>query len=82
MKTNSKIWLTAALATTLIVIGCGSSDDAGSAASDPDSASASPAAFIAFLLTLSPNDESSEPLTLNGSVTVPDDEASEPQPLV
>jgi len=86
MKTRSKIWLTAALAATLIVSGCGSNDDggngAGSASSVPDSASASPAAFIAYLMTLSPNDESSEPLTLSDSAAVPNDEASEPQPLV
>ena len=85
MKTTSKILLATGLITTLLVSGCGSNDDggdgAGSASFVPDSASASPAAFIAYLMTLNPDDETSEPLTLSDSFAVPADEASEPQPL-
>lgn len=85
MKTTPKILLAAGLATTLIVSGCAGNDDrqpiTGSASSVPDSAGASPAAFMAFLLTLKPDDETSEPLTLNDSFAVPDDEVDDPQPL-
>ena len=88
MRTISKILLTTGLITTLIVSGCGRNDDAGPVAttpptstSVPDSAGVSAAAFIAYLMTLNPNDETSEPLTLSDSFAVPDDEANEPQPL-
>ena len=85
MKTIPKILLAAGLTTTLIVSGCGSSDDggfaAGPATSVPDNAGASPAAFMSYLSTLDSSDESSEPLTLSDNFAVPDDEASEPQPL-
>ena len=85
MKTTSKILLATGLITTLLVSGCGSNDDgvggAGSASFVPDSASASPAAFISYLTTLDSSDESSEPLTLSDSFAVPDEEASGPQPL-
>ncbi len=86
MNTTPKILLAAGLATTLIVSGCAGNDDpqpvTGSASSVPDSAGASPAAFTAYLLTLSPNDETSEPLTLSNGFAVPDDEVNDPQPLV
>lgn len=85
MKTTSRLLLAAGLMTTLMVSGCWDSDDGGPVASAPtsvpDSAGVSTAAFIAYLMTLDPNDETSEPLTLNNSFAVPDDEASEPQPL-
>ena len=86
MKTVPKILLAAGLTATLIVSGCGSNDDdegssAGPATSVPDSAGASPTAFISYLSTLDTSDESSESLTLSDSFAVPDDEASEPQPL-
>ena len=77
------------LMTTLLVGGCGSSDDDDpvatappGTASVPDSASASANAFITFLMSLNPNDETSEPLTLGDSFAVPDEDAGEPQPLV
>ena len=87
MNKTSKIWLAAGLATTLILSGCsGENNDDGpgsvSSTSVPDSADDSPAAFMAFLLSLDPNDETSEPLTVSDSFQVPDDETSEPQSLI
>ena len=88
MKTISKILLTTELITTLIFSGCGSNDDSGPVAatpppstSVPESAGVSAAAFVAYLMTLNPNDETSEPLTLSDSFAVPADEANEPQSL-
>ena len=83
MNTISRIALAAGLTTVLLVSGCGSDDHVTSETSTavPDSAGVSPAAFTAFLLSLDPNDETSEPLTLSDNFAVPDDETSEPQPL-
>jgi len=70
---------------TIGMTGCGSSnDDNGTAAAPPTaevppSASASVAAFIAFLLTLAVND-TAEPLAL-GTFTPPTDDGTEPQAL-
>ncbi len=70
---------------TLGVTGCGSSnDDNGTPAAPPTSeippsASASVAAFIAFLLTLAAND-TAEPVAL-GTFTPPTDDVTEPQAL-
>ena len=86
MKTISRIALAVGLTTTLLVSGCGSDDDETAPPSAPtavpDSAGVSPAAFMAFLLTLGSGDESSEPLTLSDSFAVPNDETSEPQSLM
>ena len=86
MKTTTRIFLTMGLITTLLVGGCGSSNhDATTPASStsvPDSAGVSANAFITFLMSLNPNDETSEPLTLGNSFAVPDEDAGEPQPLV
>ena len=86
MKKTTKIFLTMGLTTTLLVGGCGSSNhDATTPASStsvPDSAGVSANAFITFLMSLKPNDETSEPLTLGNSFAVPDEDAGEPQPLV
>ena len=89
MNKISKIWLVAGLATTLILSGCSgenNDDEPGSVSSTsvPDSADDSPAAFMAYVMTLvnSSDDETSEPLTVSDSFQVPDDEASGPQPLI
>ena len=89
MKTKTRIFLAIGLMTTLLVGGCGSSDDDDPVAtappgstSVPDSAGMSASAFITFLMTLNPNDETSEPLTLSDGFAVPDDDVGEPQPLV
>lgn len=87
MKIKAPIWLAVGLMTTLLVSGCGSSDDDKVAtapptpATVPDSAGASASSFINYLMTLSPNDETSEPLSLGNGFAVPAEEASEPQPL-
>ena len=83
MNTISRIALAGGLTTVLLVSGCGSDDHVASDTSTtvPDSAGVSPAAFVAFLLTLDSSDETSEPLTLSDSFAVPDDETGEPQPL-
>ena len=86
MKKTTRIFLTMGLITTLLVGGCGSSNhDATTPApstSVPSSAGVSAGAFITYLMTLNPNDETSEPLTLGDNFAVPDENAAEPQPLV
>ena len=87
MKTISKICLATGLATALVIGGCSGDSDGGSAGAPPPdrnvpgSAGATVAAFIAYLMTLDPNDETSEPLTINDSFAVPADETSDPQPI-
>ena len=89
MKTTTRIFLITGLMATLLVSGCGGSDDEDTVAtappgatSVPDSAGTSANAFITFLMTLNPNDETSEPLTLGSDFAVPNDDAGVPQPLV
>lgn len=89
MKTTTKIFSTMGLMATLLVGGCGGDDDDDQAAttpapstSVPSSAGVSAGAFITYLMTLNPNDETSEPLTLGDNFAVPDENAAEPQPLV
>lgn len=87
MNTSRKLWVAGALAATLALGGCfgGNDDDApapGASNTVPDSAGASVGAFIAYLLALSPNDETSEPATISDAFAVPPDEDNEPQPLV
>lgn len=88
MNTSRKIWLAGALTAALTLGGCfgGGDDDVaapppGTGNDVPDSAGASVAAFIAYLMALSPNDETSEPGAINDAFAVPPDEVSEPQPL-
>lgn len=85
MKITRNIWLLPGLAIALIVGGCAGGDDGTGATVDPTvvpaSAGESPAAFMAFLGTLSATDETSEPLTLSDNFAVPDDETNDPQPL-
>lgn len=47
----------------------------------PTSAGASTAALISFILALATNDETSEPLTIGSTFTVPADETAEPTVL-
>ena len=87
MNTSRKLWLAGALAAALTLGGCFGSDgdDApapGASTTVPDSAGASVGAFIAYLLALSPDDETSEPATISDAFAVPPDEDGEPQPLV
>ncbi len=85
MKITRNLCLVPGLAMALIVSGCAGGGDGPSTTVDPTvvpaSAGASPAAFMAFLGTLSDSDETSEPLTLGDNFAVPDDDANDPQPL-
>lgn len=96
MTTNLKPWLAAGLAAALVLAaGCSGSsgdDSAGGnnsggnpgpvdSATVPDSAGTSVAGFLAYLLALSPNDETSEPQLIKDSFAVPADEGSDSQPL-
>lgn len=79
---------TVLVATAALVACWGGSDDdevvvppVVTVAEVPDSAGVSPSAFVAFILGLPGNDESSEPLVLKNGFAVPDDEAAEPTPL-
>ena len=89
MKTTTRIFLITGLMTTLLLGGCGSSDNEDTVATAPpgsttvpDSAGTSANAFITFLTTLNPNDETSEPLTLGSDFGVPNDASGQPQSLV
>ncbi len=81
MTTTRKIATAAALSLTLIVGGCG--DGGGLAPVDtaavPDSAGVSVASFIDFILSLSADDETSDPLTISETFAVPEDEINEPR---
>ena len=96
MKTSSKLWLAGGLAAALLgLAGCSGDSDSGNgsasglggtqgaseAASVPDSAGSTVAAFMAYMIGMDPNDEKSEPLLMKDSFAVPADEASESQPL-
>lgn len=87
MNTSRKIWLAGALTAALTLGGCfggGDDDDVpppGTSNDVPDSAGASVAAFIAYLMALSPNDETSEPGAISDAFAVPPDEDGEPAPL-
>ena len=86
MNTSRKIGLAGALTAALTLGGCfgGGSDDVpppGTSNDVPDSAGASVAAFIAYLMALSPNDETSEPGAISDAFAVPPDEDGEPAPL-
>lgn len=90
MKTTYKPWLLSSLAAALVLVaGCSnnSDDNAGgnpgliTAGTVPDSAGASVASFMAFLMSLSSSDETSEPLLIKDSFAVPVDEAGDGQAL-
>lgn len=89
MNTARKLWVAGALASVLALGGCFGGDDdddaaapvAGNGQPVPDSAGASTAAFVAFILALNSNDDSSEPSAIGNSFAVPPDETAEPQPL-
>ena len=96
MTSNLKPWLVAGLAAALVLAaGCSGSsgnDSSGGnnsggnpglvdSATVPDSAGTSMAGFLAYLLALSPNDETSEPRLIKDNFTVPIDEGSDSQTL-
>ena len=86
MKIHRKLLTATGLAVVMALAGCWGDDDndSGSLPAStevPDSAGISTASFVTFLLGLSASDESSEPLTISDSFTVPADETSEPTPL-
>ena len=87
MTQHHPLSIATALAALLALGGCwGNNDDdpvvvTPAITEVPDSASVSGAALVSFILGLDPNDETSEPLTIKESFSVPDDETSEPTPL-
>lgn len=86
VNTTRKIGLAAALATALLVGGCGGDDDdepvpVGNTLEVPESAGSSSAAFVGYIQGLGSSDEASEPLTIRDSFAVPADDDSEPPPL-
>ena len=86
MNTIPKIIVATGMALTLVIAGCGGGDDTPVAVavpvtSVPDSAGASITSFITFLMSLDPNAETSEPLTIGDTLAVPPDEGNDPQPL-
>jgi hypothetical protein len=86
MKTQRNLSLAAAAAAalTLALVGCGGggNDDPAPVATEvPDSSGASTAAFVAFILALGGDNETSEPLTIRDTLATPADESAEPTPL-
>ena len=90
MTTTFKFWLAGGLAAVLVLsagcsgssgtdIGNNSGGNPGTAgpATVPDGAGTTVASFLAFLLALDPNDETSEPLLIKDSFAVPADDDSE-----
>ena len=95
MMNSRHLWGASALATALALTGCGGGDDnvvtpatptptptPTPATEVPDTAGVSVTAFVSFILGLTANDESSEPLTLKDTFAVPADETAEPTPLI
>ena len=85
MKIHRKLLTAAGLAVVVALAGCWDDDDdpvsLPASTEVPDSAGISTASFVSYLLGLSGTDESSEPLTINDSFTVPADDTNEPTPL-
>lgn len=82
MKARSKIGRAAGLAAALAIGGCGGDSSPPRVTLEvPDSAGASSAAFISYIQTLDPADESSEPLIIKDSFALPPDDDAEPIPL-
>lgn len=82
MKIPRKLLGITGLAAVLLLAGCwhnsgGDPPVPPANAEVPDSAGASTAAFVSYLLTLSASDETSEPLTIKDTFAVPPDEANE-----
>ena len=86
MRNNRKILAAIALASALVLAGCWDDDDEPAVALPstevPASAAVSTASFFSYLMSLAANDETSEPLTINDSFAVPNDEANEPTALI
>lgn len=96
MKHQRKVIAAASLAVVLALAGCWNDDNNSTTdpvvppppppppvaiTEVPDSAGVSIGAFFSFILGLSANDETGEPLTIKAGFAVPDDEAAEPTPL-
>lgn len=85
MNINRKFLASIGIAAALVVAACGSNNNDDVAATPagqvPDSAGASSASFVGYLLTLGVNDESSEPLTVRDGFEVPADETADPAPF-
>lgn len=87
MKHINVLSFAASLVAVLAIAGCGSnSSDSGSSSvatgtSVPASAGESVNAFINYLASLNPNDETSEPATLSDSFAVPEDETNDARVL-
>ena len=89
MKTTFKPWIAGGLTALALASGCSSNNNdttivnpgPGVAATVPDSAGSSVESFLAFLLALSPNDETSEPLLIKDDFAVPADESNAAQIL-
>lgn len=86
MKTKYMVGPPVALFIALLLSGCwGGGDDnrssgTGTSGAVPDSAGVSAKSFIDFILSLNPNDETSDPLVLK-DFSVPADETNDPQML-
>ena len=88
MKNHRKLLAATCLIGALGLTGClgdtnvGPNDVPPTAGTEvPDSAGVSTAAFVSFILGLSTNDESSQPLTIKDSFAVPANETDAPTPL-
>jgi hypothetical protein len=84
---SKRLALAAAVTASLALGGCWGDDDPDAPATPatgtavPDSAGASASAFVSYVQSLDPNDDTSEPKTIGTAFAVPDDDASEPTTL-
>ncbi len=86
MKTSRKLLASAALMAAVALAGCWHDDDdvvitPPAATEVPDSAGASGTALVNYILTLGLNSETSEPLIIRDTFSVPADEIGDPAPL-
>ncbi len=88
MTRNRKAWASVALVAAVTLAGCwhDSDDDHDAmptsvATEVPDSAGASDTARVNHILTLEVNNETSQPLIIRDTFSVPADDTGEPAPL-
>lgn len=86
MTRHRKLLFATSLAAALTVVGCGGGNDgddepAAVTTTVPGSASASTASLLSFIMGLSDSDETTEPLSISDTFTVPPNESGEPTPM-
>ncbi len=94
MKNPNRFLAVSAAALGLTLAGCSGDDRDDSVAATPPAvvvpanpsvsaaAFANAGSFVSYIMGLSANDETSEPLTIDSTLAVPPEDSAEPKPLV